>query len=228
MNVHFDLTGKNRKKLVQAISAHTGSDSKYNGMPSCSYTIDEYTLDKTGVLQNDEQVISPKLESLLDHLGDLGYLFEIDVSEPKNDSIPTDVIESLVISVPRATLDATALRNLRLILEAKGDLIKKALQIDNLKIVVTDDQVSFPWFYSILAPEEVSAYTNFVSALCEMARNQNRVNLNKNQLPNDKYTFRCFLLRLGFIGDKYKTDRQVLLKYLSGSASKREVTKYED
>ena len=228
MNVHFDLTGKSRKDLVNAISSHTGLSSKYQGMPSCAYTIGKYLLDKNGVLQDDEPSISQDLESLLDHLNDIGYSFEIDVTEAQEKSVVDDSIESLVISVPRATLDATALRNLRLILDAKGEVIKKALQIDSLKIDVTDEQVSFPWFYNILEPEEVSAYTSFVSALCEMARNQKRVNFNKSRLPNDKYTFRCFLLRLGFIGDKYKTDRQVLLKNLSGSSSSREVTADED
>ena len=228
MNIHFDLSGKSRKELVQAIALHTGMISKYQGMPSCAYAIGKYLLDKNGVLQDDEPSISQELESLLDYLNGLDYAFEIDVTEAKEESERPDAIESLVISVTRTTLDATALRNLRLILDAKGDVIKKALQIESLKVVVTEEQVSFPWFYSILEPEEVSAYTNFISALCEMARNQKRVNFNKNRLPNDKYTFRCFLLRLGFIGDKYKTDRQVLLKNLCGSASAREVTEDEN
>ena len=36
---------------------------------------------------------------------------------------------------------------------------------------------------------------------------------------NEKYAFRCFLLRLGFIGDEYKTDRKVLLANLDGSSA---------
>ena len=31
--------------------------------------------------------------------------------------------------------------------------------------------------------------------------------------------FRCFLLRLGFIGEEYKTERKILLKSLSGSSA---------
>ena len=37
---------------------------------------------------------------------------------------------------------------------------------------------------------------------------------------NDKYTFRCFLLRLGFIGSEYKAARKVLLKNLPGKYSR--------
>ena len=38
---------------------------------------------------------------------------------------------------------------------------------------------------------------------------------------NDKYTFRCFLLRLGFIGNDYKATRKVLLKNLTGNSAFR-------
>ena len=33
------------------------------------------------------------------------------------------------------------------------------------------------------------------------------------------YAFRCFLLRLGFIGSEYKAERKILLKNLSGSSA---------
>jgi hypothetical protein len=36
---------------------------------------------------------------------------------------------------------------------------------------------------------------------------------------DEKYAFRCFLLRLGFIGDEYKKSRKILLKNLSGSSA---------
>lgn len=54
-----------------------------------------------------------------------------------------------------------------------------------------------------------------------MARNQSRVNSSEKPIENEKYAFRCFLLRLGFIGDKYKAARKILLKNLSGSSAFR-------
>lgn len=39
------------------------------------------------------------------------------------------------------------------------------------------------------------------------------------EVDNPKYAFRCFLLRLGFIGDQYKQTRKILLKRLSGSSA---------
>jgi hypothetical protein len=54
--------------------------------------------------------------------------------------------------------------------------------------------------------------------------------MKQREVENPKYSFRCFLLGLGFIGDEYKAARKILLKNLDGSAafksgSKQEVTK---
>ena len=52
-----------------------------------------------------------------------------------------------------------------------------------------------------------------------MSRNAKRVTATEKPVENEKYAFRCFLLRLGFIGDEYKTDRKVLLANLDGSSA---------
>jgi len=38
-------------------------------------------------------------------------------------------------------------------------------------------------------------------------------------LENDKFAMRIFLVRLGFVGDEYKTARKILLRNLSGNSS---------
>ena len=90
-----------------------------------------------------------------------------------------------------------------------------------LPITEEDDKLSFPWFTTEPDPDEVRAYTHFIAALCEMARNQKRVIAKEKDTDNDKYAFRCFLLRLGFIGADYKTERKILLRNLSGSSAFR-------
>jgi len=52
-----------------------------------------------------------------------------------------------------------------------------------------------------------------------MAKTQKRVTAKEKDTDNDKYAFRCFLLRLGFIGDEYKAARKILLRNLSGSGA---------
>ena len=109
--------------------------------------------------------------------------------------------------------------NLTRLLEAKGSLIKKALGIDDLRIEIDEEKVSFPWFSETPDAESAKAYTHFISALCEMSRNQKRITAKEKAVDNEKYAFRCFLLRLGFIGTEYKGERKILLKNLSGSSA---------
>ena len=52
-----------------------------------------------------------------------------------------------------------------------------------------------------------------------MAKVQKRVTATEQPVENEKYAFRCFLLRLGFIGAEYKEARKILLKNLSGNAA---------
>ena len=135
-----------------------------------------------------------------------------DVPEPDEDI-------GLVIEMPRSFFTDTALDNLKRLVESKASLIKKALDAETLEFEVTDDKVRFPWFEDGTDPDAVKAYTHFVTALCEMAKTQQRVNATEKQVENEKYAFRCFLLRLGFIGAEYKEERKILLRNLSGSSA---------
>ena len=125
----------------------------------------------------------------------------------------------LVIEVPRSSFTDAALDNLKRLVESKGSLIKKALGAGTLELEIKDDKVRFPWFEDGTDPEAVKAYTHLVAALCEMARLQKRVTAKEKDTDNDKYAFRCFLLRLGFIGAAYKEERKILLQNLSGSSA---------
>ena len=67
--------------------------------------------------------------------------------------------------------------------------------------------------------DEVKAYTHFIAALGKMSRDLKRISATEKEVDNEKYAFRCFLLRLGFIGNEYKAERTILLKNLSGNSS---------
>ena len=62
---------------------------------------------------------------------------------------------------------------------------------------------------------------------CKMSKEQKRINSTEKKVSNEKYAFRCFLLRLGFIGEEYKTDRRILLKNLTGSSAFKNGAKKE-
>ena len=126
----------------------------------------------------------------------------------------------LTVTLPAASLPTEALANLTSLLTAKGRLIRKALGVEALPVEVGPDTVSFPWFEGRdLDADEVKTYTHLIAALCGMARNQKRITAKEKVTDNDKYAFRCFLLRLGFIGAEFKDERKILLRNLSGNSA---------
>ena len=210
MEIKYNKTGAERKALVMAISDILGCEIKYKGAPSFAYEVDYFTISKDGTLSFDDMADSEEVEKLLDGLADRGFKCE-EIEAP----------DKLIIHLPRDYFTDAALDNLRRIVESKSSLIKKAIGTDALPIEVTDKNVSFPWFNGYPTAEKVSAYSRFIGALCAMAKNQQRVTAKVKETCNDKYAFRCFLLRLGFIGDEYKAIRKTLLENLSGNSAFR-------
>ena len=113
------------------------------------------------------------------------------------------------------------------IIDSKGNLIKKALGAEELPINRLGDRYDFPWFKPYSDPQEVQAYMHFVTALCEMAKTQKRITAKEKEVDNEKYAFRRFLLRLGFIGEQFKAERKILLRNLTGSSAFKSGAKEE-
>ena len=213
MELNFHVNGVERKRLVQTISDWLGVPAKYCGAPTFNYEVDYFTIDRDGSLSFDDRVDSEVIERLLQHLHNEG--FNIDQSNTMDEPC------AVCISMPKSLFTDGSLENLKALITAKGNLIKKALGVNYLPLEITDTKVSFPWFPTTPTPDEMNAYDTFICKLCEMARNQSRVNSSEKPTDNEKYAFRCFLLRLGFIGAEYKTARKILLKNLSGSSAFR-------
>ena len=214
MKINYNVTGSERKRLVGAISKITETPSKYLGMPSMAYEIGDITVDKEGTLVCEDDA---KTERIAHDLIADGFTAADDTTESATEEV--EVPESLTISVPKDGFTDESIANLNHLVESKATLIKKALGAEDLTITVEDDKISFPWFAGHPAPEEISAYAKFIGKLCGMAKTQKHVTAKDKDVDNDKYAFRCFLLRLGFIGDEYKADRKILLKNLTGSSA---------
>ncbi len=128
--------------------------------------------------------------------------------------------DELVIEMPLTGFTPEKLDNLFKLVAAKASLLKAALGVEDLPIQQTESTLRFPWFtFNPEDSEEVKAYTHLVAALCDMAKKQQRVNASEKPVDNEKYAFRCFLLRLGFIGAEYKAERKILLSKLTGSSA---------
>lgn len=206
MEVKFNVVGKERKALVTAISEILEIKPKYLGMPSAAYEVGNFIVNKDGTVRSEDDFA---LERLVHNLMGDGF-------KPEEESERgADV--GLTVAIPRDKVDLSKLGK---ILENKGDLIKKALGVTSLVIEEDEEKVSFPWFDE-LDENHAMTYTKFIAALCKMSIDAKRINDSSKEVANEKYAFRCFLLRLGFIGDEYKVDRKILLEKLSGSSAFR-------
>ena len=213
MTVKYNVPGAKRKELVLTIAKWLGSEVKYLGAPSFAYEVDYFHIDKNGALSFDDRADSEVIERLLEMLYDNGFEAE---GLPETDNEPETI--GLCISMPRTLFTETALANLKNIIDSKATLLKKAFDIDDLTVLEEDGKICFPWFNG-KTPEEIKAYDHFICKLCEMARTQKRVTATEKQVDNEKYAFRCFLLRLGFIGAEFKELRKILLKNLEGNSA---------
>lgn len=87
----------------------------------------------------------------------------------------------------------------------------------NLHSVFSKGTIEFRLFNSTLHAGKVKAYVQLSLAISHQALIQKRAMRNKTHSGNEKYTFRTWLLRLGMIGDEFKTARTHLLKNLDGN-----------
>ena len=256
MMIHYNVTGADRKSLVNSISQELNTTAKYLGAPTFSYEVGDYIIDKNGMLTGPD---NPNLVEELQGLHDFKSITEeYDTPLPEAEPIPEDVQipydaalggrvspyrdfkepseyglpepdepNNLIIEIPRASFTDDTLENLKRLVESKATLIKKALGTDSIPILVNEDVVAFPWFQGEFSEDEVNAYTHFITALCDMANKQHRITATEKPVENEKYSFRCFLLRLGFIGPEFKLERKILLSKLTGSSAFKSGSKIE-
>ena len=223
MEIRFNVTGSRRKELVEIISQVTGCKQIYKGMPSAAYEVAGITISKDGAVTYDEHTESSTIQAILEQTASAGFTAEAEepASETSADAASANIAAAasdtgLVISFPA---DKVNLENLRKLLDSKSALIKKALEVEAFPIEESDNQISFPWWPSMPDFEAITAYTNFLAALCKMSKEQKRITAKEKPVDNEKYAFRCFLLRLGFIGDEYKQSRRILCRDLCGNSA---------
>lgn len=216
--IDFKVKGEERKKLAYAIAELLEIPVKYTRTPKFDYLIGSCILDKNGVFHTSEDLSESELKLVLERFYKGEPIQQSEQSE--NEIMEADVLS---ISVPRNMFADDKLENLQKLIEGKQTLFKHAFLTEQLEVVITENQVSFPWFPLVSELDAVNAYTEFISKLCELAIKLKRVSLNDKEVENEKYAFRCFLLRLGFIGDDSKLARRILLQNLSGNSAFRKV-----
>ena len=245
MEVKYNVCGPRRKEMVQAVSEALGGWSKqYLGVPSCSYQVGDFEITRNGTLVFADRTDAGMVEQVLEALAQAGFECE-EAGKPAEPEMPGEAeqpdettaagngteaedrsdaatLDGLTVSLPKESFTEAALDNLDRLLESKGSLIRKAFGIEEAVYTLTDDRLTFAWLTGDITPEKAKACRDFIGRLCEMAKRQKRVTARVRAVTNEKYAFRCFLLRLGLIGAEYKTTRKILLRNLSGSAAWRD------
>lgn len=208
MEINFNVSGINRKDLVTAIGELVGKPIIYRGAPTFSYDVGDFSIDKSGTLLFPVIADSDLVSKVITGLTERG--FDFDESEMRN---------KLCIEMPLEGFTEESILKLEKLISSKASLIKKALSAAELPIEKTEATLKFPWFKFPSTSDEVTAYSKFISSLCAAAKEQRKVTARERVVDNEKFAFRVFLIRLGFVGDEYKLTRKILLRNLTGSSA---------
>ena len=205
-----------RKHLAQVIGTILGGITPtYLGAPSMAYQIGPVTLDRDWTITWPADLPARDVDLIEAIATQEGY--EITrTGEPE--ATPNEDV-GLTLSFPTTGWDERTQANLVAMLASKRALIGKALGLPALTVEFTEDQVSFPWFTKVPEPEVADAVAQLLAAMINASEKASRVSPKPPAGGNEKYAMRCFLLRLGFIGNQYKTARKVLMGNLEGNAA---------
>ena len=100
--------------------------------------------------------------------------------------------DKLTIVIPRESLTDIALENLQKITANKQTLFQRAFRTDSTEIEIIEEKINFTWFPYTADGDEITAYTQFISRLCDMARDAKRVSSKPTETDNAK----LFLIKL--------------------------------
>lgn len=130
-------------------------------------------------------------------------------------------VDAYTISVPFDSADTLLEYRITKLINAKSKLFMKAFNTEKLDFEIKDDTITFKWLSGDATPEMIQASMKFFSLLVKLVKEGNSVKCKEREIHSEKYAMRCFLVRLGFIGDEFKKDRKLLMQNLSGSSAFR-------
>ena len=133
----------------------------------------------------------------------------------------------------RVGLNLRAEINLRDLIFGKWELLYKVLETDveacRPRVEGRVEDIAFGregacWvFYADAAPsldpDEATATLQFALAVAAQAVNQTRVNARRAQPENERYALRCWMAKMGLVGDEYEPMRRRFLERLRGGSA---------
>jgi len=239
----FQTIGVERKAIAQIIAEASNTDAIYAGPPSFAYRVGDISIDRNSLVK---MPINERSEDVLQALKEKGVTTEsegiVTILMKQHTGVSLRNLVNIIASKDRllqAALGRTAstlplplvelVNSIRL--EDAGDFaeVVRGQDTGGLSFDFKRKTIGFSFFNASLELETVKAYAALCSALDEQAKKQKHASFQQKDTENQKYTFRCFLLRLGFIGDELKAERKVLMANLEGNGAfrKKEVRNEE-
>ncbi|KOF56130.1 virulence-related protein [Clostridium sp. DMHC 10] len=231
-----------RKEIVKLLGEHFGVKPKYMGAPSFAYQIETtegvMIIDKAGKVKNSEGV-EIELEELLrdsekDQVKEEAENSEVTFSMEGHTGISLRNLINMIASKQTLIKKAIGIEN---------DIVTEEFikGINNVRIVSIEDfktaalgiglekcqgiNLNFEkgnlQFKFLEGFENAEIANQFAEALNESAKKIKYSSAKERQTDNEKYTFRTWLLRLEFIGDRYKEARHELTENLKGNSAFR-------
>ena len=207
--IQFAKQKKGRKQLAALIATHLGAHAEYLGTPSFAYQIGEAMLDRDWLLHLPDDTDTA---GLVEAAAQAGFPADAPVAEELG----------LTLVFPTTDWNEATAGKVEATLAAKGVLIATALQIPATPIHLDEQagKAEFDWFDEVPGREVVEAASLLIARIIAHAKTATRVSAKPAETDgNDKYAMRCWLLRMGMIGDSYKNVRRVLLANLEGNSA---------
>ena len=137
------------------------------------------------------------------------------ITAPEAGTAPTEA--RFTVNLANDLTDAQY-QNLRNLIEQKENLLDLAFP-GTLKLIqrTPDGRLEFKGWFPY--DNNGEAYLLFAARMVDMAKAAKRISTKQNPVVNPKYQFRCFLLRLGFIGKEYGPMRKALMQNLTGNSA---------
>lgn len=119
----------------------------------------------------------------------------------------------------RGRYDMEMVFNAYTILEARRALVEIALKFEDETRLVVGRNLAFSIPRDDFSLPVIKAYACLLYQVSAMAVTTKKARMKPCDMSNPKYQMRSWLLRLGFIGERFERPRQTLLEQLDGNAA---------
>ena len=227
-----------REALIAFLEETTGKKAEYFGAPTFKYRIGGYT-----VLRNADIEAEIAPEELMASLAAPGFLPDEEeipgIKVPFHTSDAKSRINLICMLAMREKLLNKAVGKDNAFIVRRGFLKKlrkdNPATLDTLRtemehldagrnlrgIRILDECVIFTGFPETETELERKAFTDLAACMVQTAERKRWIKMDAEDVVNEKYTFRIFLMQIGMMGEDFDTTRALLLERLDGDIAFR-------